>query len=116
VRFELGAYWFNPSVKIIAPWREWDFKSRSEMIAFAQSHNIPVEASTAKAYSIDRNLLHTSYEGGILEDPDAEPPAEIFQRTVDPRRAPDQPREVAISFERGTPVAVDGKPLSPARC
>jgi len=114
VRFELGAYWFNPSVKIIAPWREWDFKSRSEMIAFAQAHNIPVEASTAKPYSIDRNLLHTSYEGGILEDPDAEPPAEIFQRTVDPRRAPDQPREVAISFERGTPVAVDGKPLSPA--
>jgi argininosuccinate synthase len=114
VRFELGAYWFNPSVKIIAPWREWDFKSRSEMIAFAQSHNIPVEASTAKPYSIDRNLLHTSYEGGILEDPDAEPPAEIFQRTVDPRRAPDQAREVAISFERGTPVAVDGKPLSPA--
>jgi argininosuccinate synthase len=74
----------------------------------------PVEASTAKPYSIDRNLLHTSYEGGILEDPDAEPPAEIFQRTVDPRRAPDQAREVAISFERGTPVAVDGKPLSPA--
>ncbi|HJX51837.1 MAG TPA: argininosuccinate synthase [Polyangia bacterium] len=114
VRFELGAYWFNPSVKIIAPWREWDFKSRSEMIAFAQSHNIPVEASTAKPYSIDRNLLHTSYEGGILEDPDAEPPAEIFQRTVDPRRAPDRAREVAISFERGTPVAVDGKTLSPA--
>jgi argininosuccinate synthase len=114
VRFELGAYWFNPSVKIIAPWREWDFKSRSEMIAFAQSHKIPVEASTAKPYSIDRNLLHTSYEGGILEDPDAEPPAEIFQRTVDPRRAPDRAREVAISFERGTPVAVDGKTLSPA--
>ena len=114
VRFELGAYWFNPSVKIIAPWREWDFKSRSELIAFAQSHNIPVEASTAKPYSIDRNLLHTSYEGGILEDPDAEPPAEMFQRTVDPRRAPDQAREVSISFERGTPVAVDGKPLLPA--
>jgi argininosuccinate synthase len=114
VRFELGAYWFNPSVRIIAPWREWDFKSRSELIAFAQSHNIPVEASTAKPYSIDRNLLHTSYEGGILEDPDAEPPAEMFQRTVDPRHAPDQAAEVSISFERGTPVAVDGKPLGPS--
>jgi len=114
VRFELGAYWFNPQVKIIAPWREWDFKSRSELIAFAKEHNIPVEASTAKPYSIDRNLLHTSYEGGILEDPDKEPPAEIFQRTTDPRKAPDQPRDVAISFEKGTPVAVDGKALGPA--
>jgi argininosuccinate synthase len=114
VRFELGAYWFDPSVKIIAPWREWDFKSRSELIAFAQAHNIPVEASKAKPYSIDRNLLHTSYEGGILEDPDAEPPAEMFQRTVDPRRAPDEPADVSIAFERGTPVAVNGKPLSPA--
>jgi argininosuccinate synthase len=114
VRFELGAYWFDPSVKIIAPWREWDFKSRSELIGFAQAHNIPVEASKAKPYSIDRNLLHTSYEGGILEDPDAEPPAEMFQRTVDPRRAPDQPAEVSISFEHGTPVAVNGKPLAPA--
>jgi argininosuccinate synthase len=114
VRFELGAYWFNPSVRIIAPWREWDFKSRSEMIAFAQAHDIPVEATTSKPYSIDRNLLHTSYEGGILEDPDAEPPAEMFQRTVDPRQAPDRPRDVTISFEQGTPVAVDGKALGPA--
>jgi argininosuccinate synthase len=114
VRFELGAYWFNPQVKIIAPWREWDFKSRSELIAFAKEHNIPVEASTAKPYSIDRNLLHTSYEGGILEDPDKEPPAEIFQRTTDPRKAPAEPRDVAISFEKGTPVAVDGKAMGPA--
>ena len=114
VRFELGAYWFNPSIRIIAPWREWDFKSRSELLAFAAAKKIPVEATASKPYSIDRNLLHTSYEGGILEDPDAEPPAEMFQRTVDPRRAPDEPREVAISFERGTPVAVDNKPLGPA--
>ncbi|MES1208337.1 MAG: argininosuccinate synthase [Pseudomonadota bacterium] len=114
VRFELGAYWFNPSIKIIAPWREWDFKSRSELIAFAAAKNIPVEATSAKPYSIDRNLLHTSYEGGILEDPDAEPPPEMFQRTADPRKAPDQPREVAISFEKGTPVAVDGNTLGPA--
>jgi len=114
VRFELGAYWFNPSIKIIAPWREWDFKSRSELIAFAAAKNIPVEATASKPYSIDRNLLHTSYEGGILEDPDVEPPAEMFQRTADPRRAPDTAREVAIAFEKGTPVAVDGKTLGPA--
>jgi argininosuccinate synthase len=114
VRFELGATWFNPSIRIIAPWREWDFKSRSELIAYAAAKNIPVEATASRPYSIDRNLLHTSYEGGILEDPDVEPPAEMFQRTADPRRAPDQPREVAISFEKGTPVAVDGKTLSAA--
>ncbi|HEX3906103.1 MAG TPA: argininosuccinate synthase [Polyangia bacterium] len=114
VRFELGAYWFNPSIKIIAPWREWDFKSRSELIAFAAAKQIPVEATASKPYSIDRNLLHTSYEGGILEDPDAEPPAEMFQRTADPRKAPDQPREVAIAFEKGSPVSVDGVVLGPA--
>jgi len=114
VRFELGAYWFNPSIRIIAPWREWEFKSRSELLAFSAAKKIPVEATASKPYSIDRNLLHTSYEGGILEDPDAEPPAEMFQRTADPRRAPDEPREVAISFEKGTPVAVDEKPLAPA--
>jgi len=114
VRFELGAYWFNPSIRIIAPWREWEFKSRSELLAFSAAKKIPVEATASKPYSIDRNLLHTSYEGGILEDPDAEPPAEMFQRTADPRRAPDEPREVAISFEKGTPVAVDEKPLGPA--
>jgi argininosuccinate synthase len=114
VRFELGAYWFNPSVRIIAPWREWDFKSRSELLAFAEARKIPVEATASKPYSIDRNLLHTSYEGGILEDPDAEPPAEMFQRTADPRRAPDEAREVSIGFEKGIPVAVDGKALGPA--
>ena len=114
VRFELGAYWFNPSIKIIAPWREWDFKSRSELIAFAEQHKIPVEASSAKPYSIDRNILHTSYEGGILEDPDKEPPVEMFQRTVDPRKAPNQPRDVEIRFEKGNPVAVDGQALGPA--
>jgi argininosuccinate synthase len=114
VRFELGAYWFNPSIKIIAPWREWEFKSRSELMAFAASKKIAVEATSAKPYSIDRNLLHTSYEGGVLEDPDVEPPADMFQRTVDPRHAPDDPREVKIELEKGTPVAVDGKTLGPA--
>ena len=101
MRFELGAYWFNPSIRIIAPWREWDFKSRSELLAFAEAQKIPVEATASKPYSIDRNLLHTSYEGGILEDPDAEPPAEMFQRTADPRRAPDEPREVRSRSRRG---------------
>ena len=114
VRFELAAYWFNPSIKIIAPWREWEFKSRSELIAFAAQHKIPVEASSAKPYSIDRNILHTSYEGGILEDPDKEPPAEMFQRTVDPRKAPNQPRDVEIRFEKGSPVGVDGQILGPS--
>jgi argininosuccinate synthase len=114
VRFELGAYWFNPSIKIIAPWREWEFKSRSELLAFSDAKKIPVEATASKPYSIDRNLLHTSYEGGILEDPDAEPPPEMFQRTADPRKAPDQPREVAIAFDKGTPISVDGKTLGPA--
>jgi argininosuccinate synthase len=114
VRFELGAYWFNPDIKIIAPWREWEFKSRSELIKFAASKKIAVEATEARPYSIDRNLLHTSYEGGVLEDPDAEPPADMFQRTVDPRHAPEQPRVVSISFEKGTPVAIDGKTLGPA--
>jgi argininosuccinate synthase len=114
VRFELGAYWFNPSIKIIAPWREWEFKSRSDLLAFAAAKKIPVEATASKPYSIDRNLLHTSYEGGVLEDPDAEPPPEMFQRTADPRKAPAEPRDVAIAFEKGTPVAVDGKPLGPA--
>jgi argininosuccinate synthase len=114
VRFELGAYWFNPSIKIIAPWREWEFKSRSELLAFSDAKKIPVEATASKPYSIDRNLLHTSYEGGILEDPDAEPPPEMFQRTADPRKAPDQPRDVAIGFDKGTPISVDGKALGPA--
>ncbi len=114
VRFELAAYWFNPSIKIIAPWREWEFKSRSELMAFATQQKIPVEASAAKPYSIDRNILHTSYEGGVLEDPDKEPPAEMFQRTIDPRKAPNQPRDVEIRFEKGNPVAVDGQAMGPS--
>jgi argininosuccinate synthase len=114
VRFELGASWFNPSIKVIAPWREWEFKSRSELIAFAAQNRIAVEASVAKPYSIDRNILHSSYEGGILEDPDQEPPPEMFQRTVDPRQAPDAPREVEIRFEKGNPIAVDGQTLGAA--
>jgi argininosuccinate synthase len=114
VRFELTAFHFEPHIQIIAPWREWEFRSRSDLIAYAKRERIPIEATLEKPYSIDRNLLHTSYEGGILEDPWREPDAEMFQMTRDPARAPAEPRYVEIAFERGTPVAVDGQTLAPA--
>jgi argininosuccinate synthase len=114
VRFELGYYHFDPSIEIIAPWRIWDMKSRSELIAYTKEHKIPIEATAEKPYSIDRNLFHTSYEGGILEDPWREPDAAIFQLTRDPREAPNDPRYVEIEVEEGTPVAIDGVRLSPA--
>ncbi|MBI4510739.1 MAG: argininosuccinate synthase [Deltaproteobacteria bacterium] len=113
VRFELGAYHFQPGVRIVAPWREWEFKSRSQLIAYTREHKIPIEATLEKPYSVDRNLLHTSYEGGVLEDPWKEPDPAMFQRTRDPREAPDQPRYVEIDFEEGNPVAVDGKRMAP---
>jgi argininosuccinate synthase len=113
VRFELTAYHFQPSVRIIAPWREWDLQGRRELIEYTQRHNIPIEATLEKPYSVDRNLWHVSYEGGVLEDPWHEPDAAMFQRTRDPRQAPDEPRYVEISFERGVPVAVDGQALDP---
>ena len=116
VRFELTAYHFEPGVRIIAPWREWgaEFKGRQQLIDYAREHGIPVEATSAKPYSVDRNILHTSYEGGILEDPWREPDPDMFQLTRDPTRAPDQPQYVEIELERGNPVAVDGVPLAPA--
>jgi argininosuccinate synthase len=114
VRFELGYYHFDPSIQIIAPWRLWDMKSRSQLIAYTKEHKIPIEATAEKPYSIDRNLFHTSYEGGILEDPWREPDAAIFQLTRDPSKAPDQPRYVEVELEEGTPVAIDGERLSPA--
>jgi len=114
VRFELAAYHFDPAIKIIAPWREWEFKSRSQLIAYTQEHAIPIEATLTKPYSVDRNLLHVSYEGGILEDPWREPDASMFQRTQDAERAPSEPRYVEIEFEGGDPVAVDGRRLPPA--
>jgi len=114
VRFELGYYHFDPSIEIIAPWRIWDMKSRSQLIAYTKEHQIPIEATAEKPYSIDRNLFHTSYEGGILEDPWREPDASIFQLTRDPREAPNDPRYVEIEVEEGTPVAIDGERLSPA--
>lgn len=112
-RFELAAYHFRPGIKIIAPWREWHFKGRRELIDYTKQHAIPIEATADKPYSVDRNLLHTSYEGGVLEDPWCEPKPEMFQRTRDPAKAPDQARIVEIDFERGDPVAIDGKRLGP---
>jgi argininosuccinate synthase len=114
VRFELTYQALHPSVKIIAPWREWSFRSRRELIEYAVRHGIPVTATKAKPYSTDRNLFHVSYEGGILEDPWKEAPEEIFQMTVAPEKAPAKPAYVEIDYEEGNPVAVNGKRLSPA--
>jgi argininosuccinate synthase len=114
VRFELTYQSLAPDLTIIAPWREWTMESRSDLVAYAKTHGIPVPVTTQKPYSMDRNLLHLSFEGGILEDPWAEPPADMFVLTRSPQDAPDQPRYVEIDFEGGDPVAVDGKRLSPA--
>ncbi|EYF02194.1 argininosuccinate synthase [Chondromyces apiculatus] len=113
VRFELGALHFDPQVQIIAPWREWDLKSRTDCIAYAKQHGIPVTATVEKPYSMDRNLFHCSFEGGILEDPWAEPPRDMFLLSRDPADAPDAARFVEITFEAGNPVAVDGEALGP---
>lgn len=114
VRFELAYMALRPDIKVIAPWREWDMKSRSELIAFAQKHGIPVPVTRAKPYSCDRNMLHISYEGGILEDPWTAPDPEMFIMTVDPQNAPDEPEIIEIDYEKGDPVAVDGRRMSPA--
>src|SRR5256714_9237155 len=114
VRFELTYYAVQPDIKVIAPWREWQFKGRSDLIAYAREHRIPITATAEKPYSMDRNLMHISYEGGILEDPWAEPPANIFILTRSPEDAPDQPVYVEIDFAACIPVAVDGDPLTPA--
>lgn len=115
VRFELTYMALDPGMTIIAPWREWTFRSRRELIEFAASHAIPVSATKAKPYSVDANLFHTSYEGGILEDPWEAPPEDIYQMTVSPERAPGKPKEVEIDYEGGDPVSVDGKRLTPAK-
>ncbi|RMH59356.1 MAG: argininosuccinate synthase [Candidatus Hydrogenedentota bacterium] len=114
VRFELTYLALEPEIEIVAPWREWSFAGRSDLVAYAEEHGIEVPRIAGKTYSSDRNLLHISYEGGILEDPWAEPPSDIFQITTDPREAPDEPEEITIDFERGDPVAVDGTRCSPA--
>jgi argininosuccinate synthase len=115
VRFELGAFHFDPQVRIIAPWREWDLRSRTDCIEYAQKHGIPVTATAEKPYSTDRNLFHISYEGGILEDPWREPDKEMFLLTRDPADAPDKPLYIEIDFESGVPVAVDGQRMGPVQ-
>ena len=115
VRFELGYLALSPQIKIIAPWREWRLNSRTALMAFAKEHGIRVPTTHKKPYSTDGNLLHKSYEGGILEDPWAQPPADIFSLTTAPEDAPDQCEVIEISFENGNPVAIDGKTLSPAK-
>lgn len=112
VRFELTYYALQPDIKVIAPWREWEFKGRKDLIAYAKEHEIPVTATVEKPYSTDRNLMHISYEGGILEDPWAEPPAEIFQLTKAPEEARAEAEYIEIRFEKGVPVALNGERLN----
>jgi argininosuccinate synthase len=115
VRFELTYQALAPEIRIIAPWREWDLNSREALLAYAEKHGIPVPVTKDKPYSSDRNLLHISFEGGVLEDPWAAPPEDMFVLSVSPEAAPDEPEEITIDFEAGDPVAVDGEPLAPAR-
>jgi len=116
VRFELGYYALAPDIRVIAPWREWDLASREALIAFAEAHQIPIprDRRGEAPFSTDANLLHTSSEGKVLEDPWEEVPDDVYSRTDDPRHAPDEPETVTIDFERGDPVAVNGEGLSPA--
>jgi len=114
VRFELAYRALGPELAVIAPWREWDLRSRTDCMAYAQKHGIPVTATVKKPYSTDRNLLHISFEGGILEDPWRAPDESMFVMTASPEEAPDAPAEVVLGFEDGTPVSVDGQRLSPA--
>lgn len=114
VRFELSYLALNPDIKIIAPWREWTLNSRTSLMEFAETRGIPVSTTPAKPYSSDRNLLHISYEGGMLEDPWQEPPEDMFTLTVSPKDAPDKSEIIEITFKQGDPVAINGKELSPA--
>ncbi len=114
VRFELGYMALEPGLKIIAPWRTWKFRGREDLMAYAKTHGIPVPVTREKPYSSDRNLLHISFEGGILEDTWAAPPEGMFLLSVSPERAPDRATELEIDFERGDPVAVNGESLSAA--
>src|SRR5437660_3142293 len=113
VRFELTYAALAPDLQVIAPWREWEFKGREDLIAYVHAKGVPVQATAEKPYSTDRNLWHCSHEGGILEDPSQEAPEHIFVMTFDPTTAPDRPQVVEIAFEDGTPVAVDQAPLGP---
>ncbi|MBW0145352.1 argininosuccinate synthase [Sphingomicrobium clamense] len=116
VRFELGYYALKPDIKVIAPWRDWEFKSRGDLLAFAEEHQIPIakDKRGEAPFSIDANLLHSSSEGRVLEDPALDAPDYVFQRTVSPEDAPDTPTVITIGFEKGDPVSIDGEKLSPA--
>ncbi len=116
VRFELSYYALEPDIKVIAPWREWDLTSRTALIEFAEKHQIPIAKDKRgdSPFSTDANLLHTSSEGKVLEDPAEETPDYVYSRTVDPENAPDKPTYITIDFEKGDPVAIDGEALSPA--
>lgn len=113
VRFEMAAYHFKPDIQIVAPWREWEFKGRLELIEYTKKHNINIEATAEKPYSVDRNLLHTSYEGGVLEDPWAAPKPDMFQLTVAPQDAPETSEEIEIELVGGDPVKLNGEALGP---
>ncbi len=117
VRFELNAYALDPDIKVIAPWRDWDLNSREKLIAFAEAHQIeiPKDKRGEAPFSVDANLLHTSSEGKVLEDPGAPAPDYVFQRTDDPVAAPDTPEDIVIGFKRGDAVSINGAPLSPAQ-
>ncbi len=116
VRFELSAYALNPSIRVIAPWREWNLTSRTKLIDFAEKNQIPVpkDRRGEAPFSVDANLLHTSSEGKVLEDPSKPAPDYVYQRTTDPEKAPDEPEIIRIGFDKGDPVSVDGRKLSPA--
>jgi argininosuccinate synthase len=113
VRFELTYAAFAPDLPVIAPWREWDIRSREDALVYAKKHNVPVTASREKIYSRDRNIWHISHEGGVLEDPAQPPPADLFMLTASPETAPDEPENVTIGFSKGVPVAVNGTFLDP---
>jgi argininosuccinate synthase len=118
VRFELGVYALGPGLDVIAPWREWDLNSREKLLAFADEHNIPVDfkkrTGGGSPYSMDANSLHISYEGGILEDPWAEPEEDMWRWTVSPENAPNEPTYIELTYEKGDVVAIDGKAVTPA--
>lgn len=109
VRFELAYYALQPDIKVVAPWRHWEFKGRRELIEYCEKHGIPITATAEKPYSMDRNLMHISYEGGILEDPWTAPPEDMFVMTRSPESAPEKPQEITITFEQGVPAAIDGE-------
>lgn len=116
VRFELGYYALEPDIRVVAPWREWDFKSREALLDFAEKHQIPISKDKRgeAPFSVDANLLHSSSEGKVLEDPAVEAPEFVHQRTISPEDAPDAPTIITIAYEKGDPVAIDGEALSPA--